>query len=264
MKSSTLSVEKDKDCSLPITTLLGHLKPKLTMLQKLFLAICVVIVSSVHGQVLTFSAERFSFGNIDNVHEVSREINLSNTGNNVLIIDRVLVDCGCTAGKLKKRELKPNESSTVTIYFNPKELRGKQEKRVTVLSNDKTTMAKGITFTANVVPVWDIVPNRLIFKVDINQTSYKYQEKAFNIRNLGKEILTVEKIEISGDNLAIKMPDNLVIRPNNQLQVPVRVKGDFIPQYNLAAKIKISAKVGEELTHDRVRVSIRPLSKVKL
>ena len=230
------------------------------MMNKFFL-ISIVIAMSSYGQVISFSEDKFSFGDIDNIQQVTRDIEFTNTGDKKLIIERVKASCGCTASKVAKKELEPNETSFVTVSFNPRGRRGKQTKKVTLFSNDMEDDAKKISFTANVVPSWEIVPNRLEFKT--NNNNKIYEEKNFLIKNTGNSKVLIEKIESTNENLTIIIPENREIDPGQNMKVIASVNNGYLPPHLESASLVVTAIIGEETTSGAVRVNLRPPPKIQ-
>lgn len=79
-----------------------------------------------------------------------REIQFLNTGKRELDIKSVQGNCTCIMASASKTSLKPGESSSIKIEFNPMDRKGTQQKAVTVYSNDPQNPVQRVTFTAYV------------------------------------------------------------------------------------------------------------------
>ena len=91
------------------------------------------------GPRLTPSTTAVDLGEIDDSGIVSTTVTLTNTGDEVLEIGDISVTCGCTAGEIGTKSLRPGESTELTLNFDPRNRSGEQHgKRVTIASNDPT------------------------------------------------------------------------------------------------------------------------------
>ncbi len=91
------------------------------------------------GPRLSLSVEEVDLGEVFDSEVVHDSITLTNTGDQDLAIGDVTVTCGCTAGTVEQKTLKPGESTQLAINFDPRNRSGEQHgKRVTINSNDPT------------------------------------------------------------------------------------------------------------------------------
>ena len=225
------------------------------MLYKIVVGL-LFVTSWGYGQILTLKEETFSFGDISNIRTVSRDVEFQNTGDKPLIIEKVRASCGCTASSLEKKKLDPSESSKLTVTFNPKGRSGQQSKNITFYSNDIENKVKRISFTANVVPVWDVEPRRLEFKLKADRSDYEVTEQNLIIKNLGEEPIQVESISSANSNLTIETPENMEIKPDEKMETTVKINPDYKPDYSTPTSILISGKIGGESTNRNIRVII--------
>ena len=217
----------------------------------------LLLAISSSAQVLTFRAPSFDFGDIGNVNPVSHEVEFSNSGDKELIISKVKGSCGCTTGTLESKALQPGESGSVTVTFNPQGRSGKQRKRVIFTTNDIEKEIKSISFTANIVPLWDTDPDRLEFVVNDQGDGYRKSEEKFVIRNVGEKPLVIEKVYTNGTKLEVADLGVKDVQPGGSLEVAIKVKPEFIPERNHFDLIRINAKVDGQSTNGKVRVNIR-------
>ncbi|MCX2745797.1 DUF1573 domain-containing protein [Mangrovivirga sp. M17] len=104
-----------------------------------------------NGPKITFEQKKVDFGDITEGEKVSHEFVFENTGNEVLLISDVLVQCGCTATDWPKDPIPPGEKGSINVVFNSTNKRGVQNKVVTVVSNS-TTFRDAVSLRANVIP----------------------------------------------------------------------------------------------------------------
>ena len=76
------------------------------------------------------------FGEMPQMGVYEDEFKFSNTGKSDLIIRNVKAGCGCTHTKTSQDTLKPGESAVLSFEFRSGHKRGKQDSKITVVSND--------------------------------------------------------------------------------------------------------------------------------
>lgn len=96
---------------------------------------------------LRFAAQSIEYGSMKQNQSVTKSIQLTNTGKSVLEIRSIQGNCTCIQTEADKTKLKPGESSTIKVSFNPQDRKGTQTKSVTVYSNDPQNPVQRITLT---------------------------------------------------------------------------------------------------------------------
>lgn len=86
---------------------------------------------------LLIEPTEFNFGLIDEGIEVTHDFKLTNLGKTNLLIYNAYATCGCTIPKLTKNKLKPHESTILKITVDTTMKRGKVDKKVFLITNDK-------------------------------------------------------------------------------------------------------------------------------
>jgi hypothetical protein len=86
--------------------------------------------------IIYFADTLHDFGEIKPGDIVSTDFKFKNIGKKNLVITNIGTSCGCTGTKIENTILKPGESSFVKIEFDSTGKKGKQDKFVTVYSND--------------------------------------------------------------------------------------------------------------------------------
>ncbi len=86
-------------------------------------------------------------GDINLGYRVTIDFFVKHDGKSKLIIRKVKASCGCTAIKPAKTVLEPGEETTIMAEFNSAGKSGRQNKSVTVVTNDpkSTTILLRIT-----------------------------------------------------------------------------------------------------------------------
>ena len=99
---------------------------------------------------ITLSKKAHDFGTIKQGEVATTEFTVTNTGKDKLEIRATKANCGCTVSKPDKDTIKAGESSNIKVTFNSANRRGKQQKTITVFSNDPTNPTQQLTITAEV------------------------------------------------------------------------------------------------------------------
>lgn len=89
-------------------------------------------------------------GNLEEGVEVTRNFDITNTGNAKLEIYDAHSSCGCTVPSLTKNDLEPGESTRLEILVDTSMKQGKVEKSVEVSSNDPLKPVLPIKLKMNV------------------------------------------------------------------------------------------------------------------
>ncbi len=85
---------------------------------------------------IQFETKTFDFGKIEQKTSVTHEFQFTNTGKSDLILRKISSSCGCTAVVPKEKVIPPGETSSIKATFNAGTRRGKQNKSITVITND--------------------------------------------------------------------------------------------------------------------------------
>ncbi len=83
-----------------------------------------------------------SFGFAKKGEVVKLNYDISNTGNEPLMINNIEISCSCTTVEYDKKPVLPTQSTTVTIIFDTKTVYDRQDRIVLVHSNDKNSPHK--------------------------------------------------------------------------------------------------------------------------
>lgn len=99
---------------------------------------------------LTFDSNSIDFGNIAGDTASGKEIPFTNKGKKVLVLKSIQPNCSCVTATASKMSLKPGESATLKITFDPRDRSGTQHKAISFYSNDPKNPVQRLTFTAYV------------------------------------------------------------------------------------------------------------------
>ena len=93
---------------------------------------------------IIFENSKYDFGTIKQGEKASNNYIFSNKGKTDLVIRKIKTSCGCTASNPEKMIIKPGESSHITVTFNSSGKSGKQQKTITVITNDPKNSSIGL------------------------------------------------------------------------------------------------------------------------
>lgn len=104
-----------------------------------------------NAPVVTFNAQAYDFGDIQQGEKVEYTFTIKNTGNRDLIIRNVKTSCGCTAVTPEKKVIGANETVPLKVVFNSTGKKGKQNKAITIITNDPKTPTSILRVSSNVL-----------------------------------------------------------------------------------------------------------------
>jgi len=78
----------------------------------------------------------YDFGKMAQSSKVEHDFVFKNTGKEKLILRKIKSSCGCTAVSPKDKEIEPGESSSIKAIFSSGTRKGRQNKSITVITND--------------------------------------------------------------------------------------------------------------------------------
>lgn len=106
-----------------------------------------------NAPVIEFESKVFEFGNIKEGESVSYEYKFTNKGKSDLHIRKIKASCGCTATNPADDIIKPGKTSSIKTTFNSRGKKDKQNKTITVITNDPVNHTTTLTVSGNVEPI---------------------------------------------------------------------------------------------------------------
>ncbi len=99
---------------------------------------------------LALSENHWDFKDVKKGESVEHVYEVTNTGDNPLVISQVKPGCGCTAPDYTKEPIMPGQKGKITLKFDSSNFDGLQNKQAEVYANvEKAPIV--LTFSANVV-----------------------------------------------------------------------------------------------------------------
>jgi hypothetical protein len=89
-----------------------------------------------NAPAIKFENVNFNFGNLKRGETITHEYNFTNEGKSNLLIRKVMPSCGCTAVNTSDQVISPGNSGIIRANFNSTGYTGKQNKTITVITND--------------------------------------------------------------------------------------------------------------------------------
>jgi uncharacterized cupredoxin-like copper-binding protein len=176
------------------------------MIRKSFILIILSVTISYAqflGPKISSQQLEHDFGNIEYGQKVTHYFVLTNNGDDNLLIQRVRASCGCTVAKPEKDKLAPGESTKLKVEFNSAGRKGKQEKTITVSTNDPKTPELRLKIKGMILPsVAAGEKNPDIFFRETNHDfgnvkEGKTVEYTFKFTNKGSAPLEIKKVRTS-------------------------------------------------------------------
>lgn len=104
-----------------------------------------------NSPVVSYDTESFDFGDIKPNSKVEHTFNLKNAGKRDLLIRDVKSSCGCTAVSPSKNMIASNESVPLKVVFDATGKSGRQNKTITVITNDPKNPTTVLRISCNIL-----------------------------------------------------------------------------------------------------------------
>jgi hypothetical protein len=107
------------------------------------IGLALISFKSIYSQAkLEIADAKKNFGFVKKGEVVKIEYSIKNSGNEPLLINDVEIGCSCTTVDYPKQPIAPNKSEKVIITFDTKTVYDRQDRVVTLKSNDKKATGK--------------------------------------------------------------------------------------------------------------------------
>ncbi len=174
-------------------------------------------VLSEAGPRISFDAVEHDFGEVMHGESPSVELNVTNTGDAVLVLGRIDSSCGCAKGVRGSKDIAPGALSKIFLQIDTEGMSsGLHSKTIEVHSNDPEHPLITLKLKFNVIRNISIEPRSL--GLSLSEWG-KDAVFALTATNSGTEPVTVKRAK-SND------PDQVALIPQ-ELVVPAGSKADF-------------------------------------
>lgn len=106
---------------------------------------------------------KYDFGTSLNDQTIEHVFTLRNAGDEELVIQNVQPSCGCTLAELGDKNLAPGESTTVKARLDLTNRLGRQDKHISVFSNDPETRTLNLLISGDSISALRLDPPVLAF-----------------------------------------------------------------------------------------------------
>nr|WP_320117160.1 DUF1573 domain-containing protein [uncultured Marinifilum sp.] len=100
---------------------------------------------------IEFEKNIFDFGELTQGEKAEYTFKMKNNGQSDLIIRKTKASCGCTAIAPQAKIIKAGEETELKVVFNSRGKRGRQNKLITVITNDPAKSAVQLRVRGNVI-----------------------------------------------------------------------------------------------------------------
>ncbi len=188
----------------------------------------------------------WSFGAVDNNQVIEHTFVLANRGDAPLKIERTRTSCGCTVANVPDKTLDPGEQTELTARLSLKGRRGRQNKTITVVSNDPDTPNLQLRLQGEAVAAITVSPRHLFFG-QIGADEVVEKRAVIISRN--------EDLDISGIDVIAKgfEAESKTLEPGRKHEIVVRTTPPLSPG-RLQGNIAVETTSGKR---SRIHLPIR-------
>lgn len=122
-------------------------------MKKLLFVLAAIFISAatVNAQELSINKDVHDYGTIKQYSDGACEFEVSNVGNEPLVISRCQGSCGCTVPECPQIPIAPGKKAVITVKYDTKRL-GSINKSVTITSNDPNMPTKVVRIKGFIEP----------------------------------------------------------------------------------------------------------------
>lgn len=152
-------------------------------------------------------SSKFDFGEIFQGEKVPHVFKFTNTGDEVLKIDRVRSSCGCTAVLVSEKTIPPGGMGEIKANFDSSRFRGEVTKTIYVYNNDPKRPTKQLHIKGKVLEKMAVEPSQLNFgTVSANESVFA----SIVLRNRVEQAMKVGKVKSTAQELSVKAPEKIL------------------------------------------------------
>ncbi|MBD3410113.1 MAG: DUF1573 domain-containing protein [Ignavibacteriales bacterium] len=186
-----------------------------------FIVLCGAASAQLSEPQISSQQTVYDFGRMFQGDTVKYSFIVSNTGGDLLKIEKVISTCGCTVAERSKDELKPGESATITVAFDTRDRIGPQTKLVAIQTNDPNTRYFRLTLRGEIVEKPIDVENAPAIAFESNAhdfgtvTEGDVLECEFTIRNDGASPLIIKDV-MTSCGCTVAAPEKTALDPGER------------------------------------------------
>lgn len=195
-------------------------------MRKVIFLILITFINS-YGQFIKpqmkFVEDTYDFGKVKQNDVVEHTFEFFNAGGDTLKILDISTSCGCSVGKLSKREFAAGEKGTIDVRFDTRGKLGNQVQRIYIRTNEPDNPTKIITIKAQVYIDTTGSPKIFFDRLFHNFGKVeegKIYETSFAFMNTGQSVLEIVDIH-SSCGCAAAIPRKRKLNPGETSEVRV-------------------------------------------
>lgn len=172
---------------------------------------------------MKFVSDTYDFGKVKQNEVVEHTFDFYNAGGDTLKILDVSTSCGCSVGKLSKREFTAGERGRIDVRFDTRGKMGNQVQRIYIRTNEPDNPTKIITIKAQVYVDTTGSPKIFFDKLFHNFGKVeegKIYDATFAFSNTGQGVLEIIDIHASCGCTAV-VPKKRKLNPGETSEVKV-------------------------------------------
>ena len=217
------------------------LKPLRSVLAAFAVAAVFTVSANAQGKIDVVGGDTYDWGKVV-PGDLTTTIEIRNSGDSVLKIDRVQPGCGCTAAPIDKSVLAPGEIGKISVKLDAKNRSGALHKIITVYSDDPTMPAKVINLKAEIKPVLEFRPTEWFLLTDAKVGV----ETASSVRvvNTGDAPFTIYPPEFASGNFKVRfnIKEKQELKPGEEVEITAYVTPQTAGAMNGMIVLKTSTK----------------------
>lgn len=209
---------------------------------------------------MTITGDEFDFGYVPYDVRISHDFWLHSTGDDTLVIKKIIPGCGCTKAPLDKDVIAPGDSARLEIIFNTDKYKGKVMKTPRIISN---TGAKEemVTILTNVIKEPE-VGYPLDLKPFILNVAESNPDASAKMKivfaNKSDKDFSLSLISYPQDYFDVQLPKS--VKAGKTVEGTVTIKKDVTPDFEKSFTIALNDKDKSRITIPVVRKSKTDLS----
>lgn len=179
-------------------------------------ALFFVIVSvCTAAPVMHVDNSKFDFGEVFQGEKVPHVFKFTNTGDEILKIDRVRSSCGCTAVLVSEKEIPPGGMGEIKANFDSARFRGDVTKTIYVYNNDPVRPTRQLHIKGKILQKIAIEPSQVNFgTVGVDEEV----SATLVLRNRIDQPMAIGKTKSTAQELAVKMSPT-TLKQNEELTI---------------------------------------------
>lgn len=178
------------------------------------------------------------------------KVQVKNSGNEVLVINKVKPTCGCTVAPISKDTLQPNETAEIDITLNMKTYQGAVTKTIKVFSNDPKKKNARLYLKCYVKQPLIASPKFLNFRnLEVGQLAVAHT----TISNTTDKPIRITDVSLTRDieNFELNLHKGLTIPPKGKIKVEATYTPDNDKRLSTTVNLKTDSK---DQSHFRISV----------